>query len=134
MPLCFNMAFAVWRDLIFVSTVMCRLFIGLYHMSWSPLPRRKNVQLFFLSISRTFFSYSAMIKVRPFRVALTKRAEIDLSRRCCLTGAFQVRYIVPVQAMHQKNRIQEQDRECHHLWQSTLQHRCPMLDLLHIPY
>lgn len=59
-PLCFKIAFAVCRDLILVSTVICRLVIGLNHMSWSPLPCRLKVQLFFKSISRTFFSYSAI--------------------------------------------------------------------------
>lgn len=61
-PLCFNIALAVCRDFIFVSTVMWRLVMGLYQISWSPFPCRVNVQLFCIRTSRTFFSYSAITK------------------------------------------------------------------------
>ena len=60
MPLCFIIAFAVWRDLILLSTVMWRLVRGLYQISWSPFPRRTKTQPFKDKISRTIFSYSAI--------------------------------------------------------------------------
>ena len=68
-PLCFMISFAVWRDLIFPSTVKYLFVIGLYQISWSPLPCRTKVQPLSLSASRTFFSYSAIGRYLfvPFR-------------------------------------------------------------------
>jgi hypothetical protein len=43
-PACFKTAFAVWRDLILLSTGKRVLVMGLDQISWSPLPARSNRQ------------------------------------------------------------------------------------------
>ena len=43
-PALLRIPLAVWRDFIFPSTVSSLFVIGLYQISWSPLPRRLKVQ------------------------------------------------------------------------------------------
>jgi hypothetical protein len=43
-PACFNIPFAVCRDLIAWSTGKWRCVSGLYQMSWSPFPERSREQ------------------------------------------------------------------------------------------
>ena len=97
------MALAVCRDLILVSTVICRPEIGLYQMSWSPFPCRRKIHPFWGGC------FSHAFRIQPFMTILSCRSDLKIRERGETVSAFNSKSSGTAKRVRSSNASKEPD-------------------------